>query len=44
LTREHGGNERSWQRAVTEARTPYDQQHCQEREQGQAEGTAPTDG
>ncbi|MFF8367209.1 hypothetical protein ACF05F_35235 [Rhodococcus erythropolis] len=44
LAREHGGVTRSWQRAVTEARTLYNQQHEQEHHQGQAQEAAPADG
>lgn len=44
LAREHGGVPRSWQRAVTEARTLYDLQHGRERGRDQAEGAAPTVG
>lgn len=29
LAREHGGSERSWQRAVAEARTQYENEHSQ---------------
>ncbi|MFF8366885.1 hypothetical protein ACF05F_33430 [Rhodococcus erythropolis] len=43
LAQEHGGVTRSWQRAVTEARTLYNQQHSHEHGQGQTEGAAPTD-
>ncbi|MFI8194408.1 hypothetical protein ACIF8T_37760 [Streptomyces sp. NPDC085946] len=40
LAREHGGHERSWQRAVTEARTLYqqDQNQGQGQEYGQGQG------
>ncbi|MER5995469.1 hypothetical protein ABT157_32075 [Streptomyces viridosporus] len=36
LAREHGGGERSWQRAVTEARTQYE--HSQSQGQGRGRG------
>ncbi|MER5996719.1 hypothetical protein [Streptomyces viridosporus] len=39
LAREHGGGERGWQRAVTEARARYEQEHGQDPD-GQ-DGTGP---
>ncbi|WP_267717346.1 hypothetical protein [Streptomyces sp. CoH17] len=36
LAREHGGNERSWQRAMTEARAQYERK----REDSQGQGGA----
>jgi hypothetical protein len=47
LTRQHGGVQRSWQRAVNEARTLYDQElEGESREHGQdvGEQAAPVDG
>ncbi|MGW0817046.1 hypothetical protein ACWD00_28030 [Streptomyces viridiviolaceus] len=39
LAREHGGGERSWQRALTEARTQYE--HSQDQDDEDDTGTAP---
>ncbi|MBD0420262.1 hypothetical protein H0H10_14065 [Streptomyces sp. TRM S81-3] len=40
LAREHGGGERSWQRAMTEARAQYE--HSQDQDRGDDAGTAGT--
>ncbi|MEV0695833.1 hypothetical protein [Streptomyces sp. NPDC050388] len=39
LAREHGGGERGWQRAVTEARALYE--HGQDQDDAGEAGTAP---
>ncbi|MDU0305071.1 MULTISPECIES: hypothetical protein [unclassified Streptomyces] len=37
LAREHGGGERAWQRAMTEARAQYEREHGQDQDDANTE-------